>query len=183
MWLEDPVWWGWSWRWNLIKICVWTCDMNWTLGSVVPLAMFDLSSCKSLRQHIVSTSARSNNRKKQQGVVSWLLMKLARKTDSTWQTNNWKQMMISKSVIELWMIFLSHLGGKCQQIECIIDTTHSIAALPFAFVQASATLLAFRFFPRAPWALLPSKFLVPSCNSLPLTWDENMYQEKKNPLW
>ena len=62
------------------------------------------------------------------------------------------------------MIFLSHLGGKCQQIECIIDTTHSIAALPFAFVQASATLLAFRFFPRAPWTLLTSKFFVPSCN-------------------
>ena len=143
-----------------------TCDMNSTLGSVVPLAMFDLSSCKSLRQHIVSTSARSNNRKKQQGVVSWLLMKLARKTDSTWQTNNWKQMMISKSVIELWMIFLSHLGGKCQQIESIIDTAHSIIALPFAFVQAPATLLAFLFFRRAPWTLLPSKFFVPSCNSL-----------------
>ena len=30
------------WRWNLIKICVWTCDMNSTLGSVVPLAMFFL---------------------------------------------------------------------------------------------------------------------------------------------
>ena len=28
------------WNWNLIKICVWTCDMNSTLGSVVPLAMF-----------------------------------------------------------------------------------------------------------------------------------------------
>ena len=28
--------------WNLIKICVWTCDMNSTLGSVVPLAMFTL---------------------------------------------------------------------------------------------------------------------------------------------
>ena len=27
-------------RWNLIKICVWTCDINSTLGSVVPLAMF-----------------------------------------------------------------------------------------------------------------------------------------------
>ena len=41
MWLgEDPVWWGWSWRWNLIKSCVWTCDTNSTLESVVPLAMF-----------------------------------------------------------------------------------------------------------------------------------------------
>ena len=30
------------WRWNLIKIYVWTCDMNSTLGSVVPLAMFSL---------------------------------------------------------------------------------------------------------------------------------------------
>ena len=27
-------------RWNLIKICCWTWDMNSTLGSVVPLAMF-----------------------------------------------------------------------------------------------------------------------------------------------
>ena len=27
-------------RWNFIKICVRTCDMNPTLGSVVPLAMF-----------------------------------------------------------------------------------------------------------------------------------------------
>ena len=48
------------------------------------------------------------------------------------------------------MIFLSHLGGKCQQIESIIDTAHSIIALPFAFVQAPATLLAFLFFRRAP---------------------------------
>ena len=31
---------AWSKFWNLIKICVWTCDMNSTLGSVVPLAMF-----------------------------------------------------------------------------------------------------------------------------------------------
>ena len=38
------------WRWNVIKICVWTCvmtsrsyfgKMNSTLGSVVPLAMFE----------------------------------------------------------------------------------------------------------------------------------------------
>ena len=35
-------------RWNLIKICIWTCDMNSTLGSVVPLAMFALSACLSL---------------------------------------------------------------------------------------------------------------------------------------
>ena len=28
------------WRWNFIKICLWTCDMNSTLGSVVPLTMF-----------------------------------------------------------------------------------------------------------------------------------------------
>ena len=27
-------------KWNLIKICIWSCDMNSTLGSVVPLAMF-----------------------------------------------------------------------------------------------------------------------------------------------
>ena len=32
--------WSRFWRWNLIKICVWTCDKNSTLGSVVPLAMF-----------------------------------------------------------------------------------------------------------------------------------------------
>ena len=32
--------WSRFWRWNLINICVWTCDMNSTLGSVVPLAMF-----------------------------------------------------------------------------------------------------------------------------------------------
>ena len=40
------------WRWNVIRICVWTCDMtsrnyfgkmNSTLGSVVPLAMFKLT--------------------------------------------------------------------------------------------------------------------------------------------
>ena len=39
--------WSRSWRWNLIKICVWTClnfgEQNSTLGSVVPLAMFDSS--------------------------------------------------------------------------------------------------------------------------------------------
>ena len=41
--------WSKFWRWNLLKICVWTCDMtktsyfgklNSTLRSVVPLAMF-----------------------------------------------------------------------------------------------------------------------------------------------
>ena len=32
--------WSRSWRCNLIKIFVWTCDMNSTLGSFVPLAMF-----------------------------------------------------------------------------------------------------------------------------------------------
>ena len=31
--------WSRFWRWNLINF-VWTCDMNSTLGSVVPLAMF-----------------------------------------------------------------------------------------------------------------------------------------------
>ena len=35
--------WSRFWRWNLIKICVWTCDKNSTLGSVVPLAMFNMS--------------------------------------------------------------------------------------------------------------------------------------------
>ena len=28
------------WRWNMIKICVRTCKLNSTLGSIVPLAMF-----------------------------------------------------------------------------------------------------------------------------------------------
>ena len=32
--------WSRFWRWKLIKICFWTCDLNSTLGSVVPLAMF-----------------------------------------------------------------------------------------------------------------------------------------------
>ena len=32
--------WSRFWIWNSIKICVWTYDMNSTLGSVVPLAMF-----------------------------------------------------------------------------------------------------------------------------------------------
>ena len=32
--------WSRFWKWNLIKICVWTCDIYSTLGSVVPLAMF-----------------------------------------------------------------------------------------------------------------------------------------------
>ena len=30
--------WSTFWRWHLIKICVWSCDMNPTLGSVMPLA-------------------------------------------------------------------------------------------------------------------------------------------------
>ena len=32
--------WSRFWRWDLIRIFVWTCHMNSTLGSVVPLAMF-----------------------------------------------------------------------------------------------------------------------------------------------
>ena len=42
------------WRWNLTNICVWTCDMNSTLGSVVPLAMFLNTICwTSLTFYIV----------------------------------------------------------------------------------------------------------------------------------
>ena len=32
--------WSRFWRWNMTRVCVWTCDMNSTLGSVVPSAMF-----------------------------------------------------------------------------------------------------------------------------------------------
>ena len=39
---EDDTW-SRFWTWNLIKICVWTCDKNSTLGSVVPLAMFRIN--------------------------------------------------------------------------------------------------------------------------------------------
>ena len=45
---EDDAW-SRFWRWNLIKICVWTCDKNSTLGSVVPLAMFSLLHSKDGR--------------------------------------------------------------------------------------------------------------------------------------
>ena len=40
--------WSRFWRWIMIKICVWTCDMNSTLGSVVPLAMFFDSTLNSI---------------------------------------------------------------------------------------------------------------------------------------
>ena len=40
--------------WNLIKICVWTCDMNSTLGSVVPLAMFFSKAWKKLLYLMIS---------------------------------------------------------------------------------------------------------------------------------
>ena len=47
---EDDAW-SRLWRWNLIKMSVWICDMNSTLGSVVPLAMFFLQTCsRYLRQ-------------------------------------------------------------------------------------------------------------------------------------
>ena len=36
------------WSWNLIKICVKSYDMNSTLGSVVPLAMFVFFTCLKL---------------------------------------------------------------------------------------------------------------------------------------
>ena len=55
---EDDAW-SRFWRWNLIKICVWTCNMNSTLGSVVPLAMFYIltdflySTAKCQRGHQV----------------------------------------------------------------------------------------------------------------------------------
>ena len=39
------------WRWNLIKICVRTCNMNSTLGSVVPLAMFRFHLCATRVHH------------------------------------------------------------------------------------------------------------------------------------
>ena len=135
-----------------------------TLGSFVPLAMFGLSSCKSLRQRVVSMSARSNTRKKQQGVVSLLQMKLTRKTDSTWQTN--KQLETDddfKKCNYEWFF-------RRQMSTNWVYNWHNIlnCCPPFCFLQALATLLAFRFFPRAPWTLLPSKFFVPSCNSLPV---------------
>ena len=37
--------WSRFWRLNLIDICVWPCDMNSILGSVVPLAMFHIVTC------------------------------------------------------------------------------------------------------------------------------------------
>ena len=40
--------WSRFWRWNMTRICVWNCDMNSTLGSVVPLAMFVLWQCVSI---------------------------------------------------------------------------------------------------------------------------------------
>ena len=50
------------WRWNLVKICLRTCNMNSTLGSVVPLAMFinciwvvSLTEDYNLRQSANST--------------------------------------------------------------------------------------------------------------------------------
>ena len=42
-WDVEVVAWSRFFRWKLIKICVGTCDMNSTLGSVVPLAMFYFS--------------------------------------------------------------------------------------------------------------------------------------------
>ena len=45
-------------KWNLIKICIWSCDMNSTLGSVVPLAMFSkknrIENPKSRWSHVES---------------------------------------------------------------------------------------------------------------------------------
>ena len=55
--------WNWIrtrfWNWNLIKICVRTCDMNSILGSVVPLAMFKWESYGQLvDQDNISTNYR-----------------------------------------------------------------------------------------------------------------------------
>ena len=41
------------WRWNMIKICVRTCSMNSTLGSVVPLAMFLIFKAFQTKKHSV----------------------------------------------------------------------------------------------------------------------------------
>ena len=45
--------WSRFWRCNLIKIFVWTCDMNSTLGSVVPLAMFLVRTEGALRRPMI----------------------------------------------------------------------------------------------------------------------------------
>ena len=49
--------WSRFWRWNLIKICVWTCDKNSTLGSVVPLAMFDFDTFPQLFSFFYQSTA------------------------------------------------------------------------------------------------------------------------------
>ena len=41
-WDFEVVAWSKFWRWTLIKICLRNCDMNSTLGSVAPFAMFKL---------------------------------------------------------------------------------------------------------------------------------------------
>ena len=51
---EDDAW-SLFWRWNLIKICVWTCLFCSTLGSVVSLAMFS-SQTATLSINIITKS-------------------------------------------------------------------------------------------------------------------------------
>ena len=59
--------WSRFWRWNSIKICFWTCDMNSTLGSVVPLAMFmDGSGSVTITIRYIGTSAFVSTTPKQQ---------------------------------------------------------------------------------------------------------------------
>ena len=45
--------WSRFWKWNSIKIYCWTCDMNSTLWSVVPLAMFDYTCRKHCDEFLI----------------------------------------------------------------------------------------------------------------------------------
>ena len=74
--------WSRFWRWNLIKICVWTCNMNSTLGSVVPLAMFSLESqFRCIDRHGKQPQNESI------GILSFLVLLLP-------STIDWPQMLI-----------------------------------------------------------------------------------------
>ena len=70
---EDDAW-SRFWRWNLI--CVWTCDKNSTLGSVVPLAMFVNSHGYLQGKHAYSKT--KNDLQVIRGfktyILSWLLL-------------------------------------------------------------------------------------------------------------
>ena len=143
-------------------LCLWQC-------LVCPLA----NPCGSVLFLWVRDSTLERSNKELWVCFKWNSQEKQTQPDK--QTNNWKQMMISKTAI-----MNDFSGGKCQQIECIIDTTYSIVALPFVFYKLLQHYWPSDFFHEPLEHCCPPNFLYRPATLYLCLVD---FSEWMHPLW